>query len=334
MSIISTSNIVESRNSDEINFGGNPSSASSKFYKPWFTFNWFMKKCHFQQIINSRLRLLFNVQQQNEAYCCLWFQCQLSSVLASPQIVEDAVVLSVPSVPCKSAQSPFASSSVQLTFSRRTEEAAQILRDLFALLRNKGIHKHFLSGLRILPYINFVPTFSTRKKTFNLSLIPPAYGLEDLFCLTDGLEKYFVNKNGSQNTSANIFDDNVSAIHAFITQISMQGPPPRPPQCCAGGGILVPLFSPKQWVWGGFEAVRIRVKTYVFIFIRNTVPVSTKKIRIFFCLSPGTGSVPKLRIRPKMSFSGKEGKVLRYFLIWKCLETIFLLSSSKNTSLK
>ena len=47
-------------------------------------------------------------------------------------------VFSVPAVPGKAALSPTCSSLIPVTFSRRTERAAQVLRDLFALLRNKG----------------------------------------------------------------------------------------------------------------------------------------------------------------------------------------------------
>ncbi len=48
------------------------------------------------------------------------------------------IPFAVPEMPSRSAQSPFSSSPLQFSFSSRTERAAQILRELFTLLLNKG----------------------------------------------------------------------------------------------------------------------------------------------------------------------------------------------------
>jgi hypothetical protein len=50
------------------------------------------------------------------------------------------------------------------------------------------------------------------------------------------------------------FDDNLSITHIFIKQIFRAvdiAPPPLPPHGCAGGGVVVALFtfSYKPWLW-------------------------------------------------------------------------------------
>jgi hypothetical protein len=45
------------------------------------------------------------------------------------------------------------------------------------------------------------------------------------------------------------FDDNLSVTYVFIKQIFRAAeettPDPLPPQCCAGGGVIVAIFNPK-----------------------------------------------------------------------------------------
>jgi hypothetical protein len=68
-------------------------------------------------------------------------------------------------------------------------------------------------------------------------------------------------KNASQNILTNFFkkefcnfqcafDGNLNVSHVLMKQIFMAteqaSPTPFPPQCCAGGGVVVAFFSPKR----------------------------------------------------------------------------------------
>jgi hypothetical protein len=49
------------------------------------------------------------------------------------------------------------------------------------------------------------------------------------------------------------YNDNLSVTHVFIKEIfravELAPPSPYPSQGFAGGGVVVALFSHKQWLW-------------------------------------------------------------------------------------
>jgi hypothetical protein len=69
------------------------------------------------------------------------------------------------------------------------------------------------------------------------------------------LTNFFVSEVFIKNVifSACAFDDNLSVTHVVIKQIfraiEVAPPFPLPPQGCAGGGLVVALFSHKPWLW-------------------------------------------------------------------------------------
>jgi hypothetical protein len=62
-----------------------------------------------------------------------------------------------------------------------------------------------------------------------------------------GEAKYFLKiKNASQKILTNFF---VSGVFIKNVIFSLHPPSPTPSQGCAGGGVVVALFSYKQWLW-------------------------------------------------------------------------------------